>query len=229
MQERILLDRDRVASKTWYSEGKNRWEMDPLSVPYAVSRNLVQSARIRHDFGAMYIMIKGDEKEYYVDVKVSLCAWFWLFFNLEIDTHFCERSLLCSLLPGIWYTFWRFRRVWWALFKNACLWYSNCSSAYVDSFLRTKYLSAACLSNKNLLPMLDCIVEIWNCNKGQEVNYEDNSTNKWRYTGVDCLPSCWVHNPISGKVFVTSIFVCIAGLVLLLLGHCSCILVQRLL
>lgn len=76
MQERILLDRDRVASKTWYSEGKNRWEMDPLSVPYAVSRNLVQSARIRHDFGAMYIMIKGDEKEYYVDVKVSLCAWF---------------------------------------------------------------------------------------------------------------------------------------------------------
>lgn len=68
-QERILFDRDRVASKTWYNEGQNRWEMDPISVPYAVSRNLIQSARIRHDWAAMFITIKGDEKEYYVDVK----------------------------------------------------------------------------------------------------------------------------------------------------------------
>lgn len=44
--------------------------MDPISVPYAVSRKLVQSARIRHDWAAMYIMLKGDEREYYVDVKV---------------------------------------------------------------------------------------------------------------------------------------------------------------
>lgn len=64
------MDRDRVASKTWYNEERNRWEMDPISVPYAVSRKLVQSARIRHDWAAMYIMLKGDEREYYVDVKV---------------------------------------------------------------------------------------------------------------------------------------------------------------
>ncbi|XP_063940731.1 probable inactive ATP-dependent zinc metalloprotease FTSHI 5, chloroplastic [Daucus carota subsp. sativus] len=68
-QERILLDRDRVVSKTWYNEEKNRREMDPIAVPYAVSRKLVESARIRHDWGAMYVTLKGDDKEYYVDTK----------------------------------------------------------------------------------------------------------------------------------------------------------------
>lgn len=68
-QERILLDRDRVASKTWYNEERNRYEMDPVAVPYAVSRKLVESARIRHDWGAMYVTLKGDDKEYYVDIK----------------------------------------------------------------------------------------------------------------------------------------------------------------
>lgn len=70
MQERILLDRDRVVSKTWYNEDKSRWEMDPVAVPYAVSNKLVESARIRHDWGAMFLSLKGDDKEFYVDIKV---------------------------------------------------------------------------------------------------------------------------------------------------------------
>ncbi|KAK3004735.1 hypothetical protein RJ639_018216, partial [Escallonia herrerae] len=67
--ERILLDRDRVTSKTWYNEERSRWEIDPIAVPYAVSRKLVENARIRHDWAAMYISLKGDDKEYYVDIK----------------------------------------------------------------------------------------------------------------------------------------------------------------
>ncbi|KAK2638007.1 hypothetical protein Ddye_025802 [Dipteronia dyeriana] len=69
-QERILLDRDRVVSKTWYNEEKNRWEIDAMAIPYAVSKKLVENARIRHDWGAMYITLKGDDKEFYVDIKV---------------------------------------------------------------------------------------------------------------------------------------------------------------
>lgn len=68
-QESVMLDRDRVASKTWYNEEKGRWEMEPLAVPYAVSRKLVASARIRHDWGAAYVMMKGDDKDYFVDGK----------------------------------------------------------------------------------------------------------------------------------------------------------------
>lgn len=68
-QERILLDRDRVVSKTWYNEEKKRWEVDPVAVPYAVSQKLVEHARIRHDWAAMYIALKGDDKEYYLDIK----------------------------------------------------------------------------------------------------------------------------------------------------------------
>ncbi|KAK7269162.1 hypothetical protein RIF29_21878 [Crotalaria pallida] len=68
-QERILLDRDRVVSKTWYNEEKHRWEMDPVAVPYAVIKKLIEHARIRHDWGAMYIALKGEEKEFYVDIK----------------------------------------------------------------------------------------------------------------------------------------------------------------
>nr|QKY65100.1 AAA-type ATPase family protein [Passiflora contracta] len=68
-QAQILVDRDRVVSKTWYNEEKNRWEMDPVAVPYAVSKKLVDHARIRHDWGAMYISLKGDDQEYYVDIK----------------------------------------------------------------------------------------------------------------------------------------------------------------
>ncbi|XP_060175742.1 probable inactive ATP-dependent zinc metalloprotease FTSHI 5, chloroplastic isoform X2 [Lycium barbarum] len=68
-QERILLDRDRVVAKSWYNEERNRWEMDPVAVPYAVSKKLLESARIRHDWAAMYVMLKGDDKEYFVDIK----------------------------------------------------------------------------------------------------------------------------------------------------------------
>lgn len=68
-QERIILDRDRIVSKTLYNEEKKRWEMDPIAVPYAVSKNLVEYARIRHDFGAMYIGVKGEDKEFYVNLK----------------------------------------------------------------------------------------------------------------------------------------------------------------
>ncbi|XP_019054585.1 PREDICTED: probable inactive ATP-dependent zinc metalloprotease FTSHI 5, chloroplastic [Nelumbo nucifera] len=67
--ERILLDRDRVVAKTWYNEEKNRWEMDSIAVPYAVSKKLVENVRIRHDWAAMYIALKGDDKEYYVDIQ----------------------------------------------------------------------------------------------------------------------------------------------------------------
>ncbi|KAL1560981.1 putative inactive ATP-dependent zinc metalloprotease FTSHI 5, chloroplastic [Salvia divinorum] len=68
-QERILLDRDRLASRTWYNEQRNRWELDPIAVPYSVSKKLVENARIRHDWAAMYVTLKGDDKEYYVDAK----------------------------------------------------------------------------------------------------------------------------------------------------------------
>ncbi|XP_059633376.1 probable inactive ATP-dependent zinc metalloprotease FTSHI 5, chloroplastic [Cornus florida] len=68
-KERILLDRDRMESKTWYNEERKRWEMDPIAVPYAVSRKLVENVRIRHDWAAMYILLKGDDKEYCVDIK----------------------------------------------------------------------------------------------------------------------------------------------------------------
>ncbi|KAM7252406.1 hypothetical protein ACFE04_024289 [Oxalis oulophora] len=68
-QERILLDRDRVVSKTWYNEERSRWEMDPIAVPYAVSQKLVDNARIRHDWAVMYLSLKGDDKEYFVDLK----------------------------------------------------------------------------------------------------------------------------------------------------------------
>lgn len=68
-QERILLDRDKVASSTWFYEERNRWEMDPIAVPYALSRKLIENARIRHDWGAMYLALKGDDKEYYVNLK----------------------------------------------------------------------------------------------------------------------------------------------------------------
>ncbi|KAK1316743.1 hypothetical protein QJS10_CPA05g00266 [Acorus calamus] len=77
-QERILLDRDRIMSKTWFNDEKNRWEMHPVAVPYAVSKKLIENARIRHDWGAMYVSLKGEEKEYYVNIKIRMrlgMAW----------------------------------------------------------------------------------------------------------------------------------------------------------
>ncbi|KAI5398282.1 probable inactive ATP-dependent zinc metalloprotease FTSHI 5, chloroplastic [Lathyrus oleraceus] len=68
-EEMILLDRDRVISRTWYNEEKNRWEMDPLAVPYAVTKKLIEHVRIRADWGTMYIALKGEDEEFYVDIK----------------------------------------------------------------------------------------------------------------------------------------------------------------
>lgn len=67
-QARILLYRDRVMAGTWYNENEKRWEMDPFAASYAVSKELVGRARIRHDRALMYIALKGDDREYYVDV-----------------------------------------------------------------------------------------------------------------------------------------------------------------
>ena len=58
-------------TKTWYNDDRNGWEMDPVAVPYAVSKKLIESARIRHDWAVMYVALKGDDKEYYVDIKVN--------------------------------------------------------------------------------------------------------------------------------------------------------------
>lgn len=68
-QEHILLDRDRVVANTWYNEEKKRWEIDPVAVPYAVTKRLADHARIRHDWAAMYITLKGDDKEFFMDIK----------------------------------------------------------------------------------------------------------------------------------------------------------------
>ncbi|KAJ4810110.1 ATP-dependent zinc metalloprotease FtsH [Rhynchospora pubera] len=69
IKEKILLDRERVVAKTWYNERRKRWEIEPLVVPYAVSRKLVKTARIKHDWAIMYLSLKGDDKEYYVNIK----------------------------------------------------------------------------------------------------------------------------------------------------------------
>lgn len=67
-QARILLYRDRVMTRTWYNENEKRWEMDPFAASYAVSKGIVGRARIRHDRAVMYIALKGDDREYYVDI-----------------------------------------------------------------------------------------------------------------------------------------------------------------
>lgn len=67
-QARILLYRDRVMTRTWYNENEKRWEMDPFAASYAVSKGIVGCARIRHDRAVMYIALKGDDREYYVDI-----------------------------------------------------------------------------------------------------------------------------------------------------------------
>lgn len=55
--------------------------MEPMAVPYAVSKKLVDHARIRHDWGAMYLVLKGDDKEFYVDIKV---IYSYYAFNLSL-------------------------------------------------------------------------------------------------------------------------------------------------
>ena len=84
-------------SRTWYNEERNMWEMDPIAVPYAVSKKLIQSARIRHDWAAMYITLKGDEREYYVDVKVVIYPVFqnsFLFQSMKSSTKSLNMPML---------------------------------------------------------------------------------------------------------------------------------------
>ncbi|CAA6654379.1 unnamed protein product [Spirodela intermedia] len=108
-QERLLLDRDRVVGRSWYNQEKNRWEMDPVTVPYAVSKKLLEYARIRHDWGAMYVALKGDDKEYYVDIKEFELLFddfglMWIpFTELDIRQQFVLSSkLLYQCLLGLW-------------------------------------------------------------------------------------------------------------------------------
>ncbi|CAL9154165.1 probable inactive ATP-dependent zinc metalloprotease FTSHI 5, chloroplastic isoform X1 [Musa acuminata AAA Group] len=65
----IIKDREKLMTKTWYNDERNRWEMDPVAVPFAVSKRLVGRAHIRHDWAVMYLTLKGEDKEYYVDLK----------------------------------------------------------------------------------------------------------------------------------------------------------------
>ena len=44
--------------------------MDLIAVPYAVSQIFIDGARIRNDWGAMYLTLKGDDRQYHVDIKV---------------------------------------------------------------------------------------------------------------------------------------------------------------
>lgn len=65
-----------MTSRSWFNEQWNRWELDPIAVPYAVSKKLVEGARIRHDWSAMYITLKGNDKEFFVDIKVGALLLF---------------------------------------------------------------------------------------------------------------------------------------------------------
>lgn len=85
-----------MVSKTWYDEEKNRWEMDPVAVPYAVSKKLVEHARIRHDWAAMYIALKGDDKEYFIDIKVFLHIPLFLFLSMNYYLYAYNISILIS-------------------------------------------------------------------------------------------------------------------------------------
>eukprot|EP00249_Psilotum_nudum_P022546 c28558_g1_i2 orf=108-4457(+) len=67
-QEQILLARDRVVSRTWYDGENRRWEMSPEAAAYAITKDLVKCARIRHDGAMMYLTLKGDERDYHVNI-----------------------------------------------------------------------------------------------------------------------------------------------------------------
>ncbi|RZS04559.1 hypothetical protein BHM03_00034907 [Ensete ventricosum] len=78
LQGHIIMDREKLMTKTWYNDERNRWEMDPVAVPFAVSKRLVGRANIRHDWAVMYLTLKGEDKEYYVDLKIRMSlgmAW----------------------------------------------------------------------------------------------------------------------------------------------------------
>lgn len=67
-QAAILVARDRVMADTWFNKQEDRWEMSPMAASHAVTRKLVAKARVRHDRRVMYLTIKGDDREYLVDI-----------------------------------------------------------------------------------------------------------------------------------------------------------------
>lgn len=69
-QELILKYRDRVLAEAWYNEKHKQWEMSPESLKYAVDKELVESARIRHDRRVMYFKLKGDDRIFFADLQV---------------------------------------------------------------------------------------------------------------------------------------------------------------
>ncbi|KAG0630185.1 hypothetical protein M758_1G160200 [Ceratodon purpureus] len=67
-QAAILVARDRVMAQTWFNKEEERWEMSPMAASHAVTMKLVAQARIRHDRKIFYLMLKGDDREYLVDI-----------------------------------------------------------------------------------------------------------------------------------------------------------------
>lgn len=67
-QVQILVARDRVLADTWYNKREECWEMSPMAASYSVTKKLVAKARVRHDRGIMYLTLKGDDREYRVDI-----------------------------------------------------------------------------------------------------------------------------------------------------------------
>jgi hypothetical protein len=97
-------------ARTWYNENEKRWEMDPFAASYAVSKGLVGRARIRHDRAMMYIALKGDDREYYVDLLVCISSSFGAFVYHEFSVKKIYHSLLVhyvTYLPVPFYAFLR--------------------------------------------------------------------------------------------------------------------------
>lgn len=67
-QEQILIARDRVVAETWFNKTNKQWEMAPMAASHAVTRKLVSGARVRHDRKVMLLTLKGDDREYRVDI-----------------------------------------------------------------------------------------------------------------------------------------------------------------
>lgn len=68
-QERVLTYRDRVLAQAWYNEKSKQWEMSPEGLKYAVDKELVESARVRHDRRVMYFKLKGDRRTFFADLQ----------------------------------------------------------------------------------------------------------------------------------------------------------------
>ncbi|KAL3693910.1 hypothetical protein R1sor_007561 [Riccia sorocarpa] len=118
VQKEVLVARDRVLTQTWYDEKKRRWEMEPIAALLAVDKKLAGRARIRQDRCVMYLTLKGDDREYYVNTRV---------FNAEYeDVGGFDMMYFKLLLSGapttietMWIPFeeWGFERLFFLPFK----------------------------------------------------------------------------------------------------------------